>query len=42
MPALSRLLYRGLPEPATPKHLGTPVPGDDDPGAPAGTVRRTA
>ncbi|MCX4870742.1 MFS transporter [Streptomyces sp. NBC_00257] len=42
MPALSRLLYRGLPEPATPKHLDTPVPADADPGVPAGTVRRTA
>lgn len=33
MPALGWLLYRGLPEPATPDHLAGPAPAEDAPGA---------
>ncbi|MEU0634208.1 MFS transporter [Streptomyces sp. NPDC005989] len=32
MPALSWLLYRGLPEPAVPGHLTGPAPAEDGPG----------
>jgi FSR family fosmidomycin resistance protein-like MFS transporter len=42
MPALSWLLYRGMPEPAAPEHPGGPAPSEDAPGDPARTVRRTA
>lgn len=40
MPALGWLLYRGLPEPATPDHLAGPAPAEDAPGAGARTRPR--
>ncbi|MFD0344853.1 MFS transporter [Streptomyces sp. NPDC127117] len=42
MPALSGLLYRGMPEPAAPRHLGGPAPAEDDHGVPARPARGTA